>query len=284
MADTLRPFYEDVQAHYDVSDEFYALFLDPSLVYSCAYFEPESLTLTEAQSAKIDLSLSKCDLRPGMRLLEIGCGWGATSFRAVEKYGIHAVGLTLSVNQHAHDAALARGRGDIEFRLQGWEEFDEPVDRIVSIGAFEHFRIERYPAFFERCHKILPADGRMMLHTIVQGNEHTIAPGIPWVDRDFISFFKFIQKQIFPGGQVPPRELVTQNAIEQGFRVIQVQSLRPHYARTLDCWAENLVRNKEAAILAASQEVYDRYYRYLTSCAHYFRTGHCDVIQFTLQK
>jgi cyclopropane-fatty-acyl-phospholipid synthase len=284
VATTLRPFYEDVQAHYDVSDEFYALFLDPSLVYSCAYFEPATLTLTEAQAAKIDLSLGKCDLQPGMRLLEVGCGWGAMSFRAAERHGVSAIGLTLSVNQHARATRLAAGRSDVEFRLQGWEEFNEPVDRIVSIGAFEHFRFERYPDFFARCREILPADGRMMLHTIVQGNERTIAPGVPWIDRDFISFFKFIQKQIFPGGQVPPRELVTQNAIEQGFRVTHTQSLRPHYARTLDLWAENLVRNQERAIQAASPEVYDRYYRYLTSCAHYFRTGHCDVMQFTLRK
>jgi len=284
MASLLRPFFEDVQAHYDVSDDFYALFLDPSMLYSCAYFEPATLSLAEAQTAKIDLSLGKCDLQPGLRLLDIGCGWGATALRAADRFGVRVVGLTLSKNQHARATARAAGRSDVEFRLQGWEEFNEPVDRIVSIGAFEHFRYERYADFFARCRQILPADGRMMLHTIVQGNETTIAPGVPWVDRDFKSFFKFIQKEIFPGGQVPPRELVTQTAIEHGFRVTQTQSLRPHYARTLDAWAENLVRNQEFAIQAASREVYDRYYRYLTSCAHYFRTGHCDVMQFTLQK
>jgi cyclopropane-fatty-acyl-phospholipid synthase len=284
MATVLRPFYEDVQSHYDVSDDFYALFLDPSLVYSCAYFEPDSLTLAEAQRAKIDLSLGKCDLRPGLRLLDVGCGWGATALRAAERYGVRVTGLTLSVNQHARATERAAGQNNLEFRLQGWEEFDEPVDRIVSIGAFEHFRFERYPDFFARCHQILPVDGRMMLHTIVQGNETTIAPGVPWIDRDFKSFFKFIQKEIFPGGQVPPRELVMQNAVQQGFRVTQTQSLRLHYARTLDCWAENLLRNRERAIQVASQEVYDRYFRYLTSCAHYFRTGHCDVMQFTLEK
>jgi cyclopropane-fatty-acyl-phospholipid synthase len=149
----LTPNYRQVQAHYDLSDDFFALFLDPSMTYSCAYFEREEMTLAEAQLAKIDLSLGKCDLRPGMRLLDIGCGWGAVIRRAAERYGVHAIGLTLSKNQHERaskmlaDAPPSAGRAEV--RLQGWEEFDEPVDRIVSIGAFEHFRRERYPAFFD---------------------------------------------------------------------------------------------------------------------------------------
>ena len=280
----LRPFYEDVQRHYDLSDEFYALFLDPRMVYSCAYFERDEMSLEEAQIAKIDLSLGKCDLRPGMRLLDVGCGWGATTLRAAEKYGVQVVGLTLSRNQHAHATELARGRNDVEFRLQGWEDFCEPVDRIVSIGAFEHFRIERYHDFFNRCREIMPADGRMLLHTIVQGNEETITPGLPLVDAELVQFVKFIQREIFPGGQVPPREVAIDHAQTAGFRVTRIQSLQPHYARTLDCWAENLTRAKERALQIAPQEVYDRYQRYLTRCAHYFRTGHCDVLQFSLEK
>ncbi|MBI2825391.1 MAG: class I SAM-dependent methyltransferase [Planctomycetia bacterium] len=279
----LRPFYEDVQAHYDLSDEFYKLFLDRRMVYSCAYFERDGMSLEEAQIAKIDLSLGKCGLKPGMRLLDIGCGWGATALHAAEKYGVRVVGLTLSQNQHAHATALARGRGDVEFRLQGWEDFREPVDAIISIGAFEHFRIERYTDFFGRCHQILPADGRMLLHSIVQGNEQTVEPGLPWVDGDLVRFVKFIQREIFPGGQVPPREVAMQHAIASGFRVTRIQSLRPHYARTLDCWAAALEAAKERAMEIAPPEVFARYERYLTGCAHYFRTGHCDVLQFSLE-
>ncbi len=284
MSAPLQPFFDDVQAHYDLSNDFYELFLDPRMVYSCAYFERPEMSLAEAQLAKIDLSLSKCDLQPGMRLLDIGCGWGATALRAAEKYQVKVVGLTLSRNQHARATQLAAGRDGIEFRLQGWEEFNEPVDRIVSIGALEHFRIERYADFFGRCHDILPRDGRMMVHSIVHGTEQTVRPGLPLLDLDLIQFMKFIQKEIFPGGQVPPREYVVKFAAHHGFELTQVQSLQLHYARTLDCWAENLARNKERALQLVSQEVFDRYERYLTGCAHYFRTGHCDVVQFSLQK
>src|SRR5438094_5656460 len=147
----LRPFVEHVQAHYALSNEFFALFFDPSMTYSCAYFERDDMLLEEAQRAKLDLTLGKIDLRPGMRLLDIGCGWGGMLRRAVEGYGATAVGLTLSRNQ----CALARERladlGErVEVRLQGWEEFDEPVDRILSVGAFEHFRESPYSLVVER--------------------------------------------------------------------------------------------------------------------------------------
>ncbi|EID77759.1 cyclopropane-fatty-acyl-phospholipid synthase [Rhodococcus opacus RKJ300 = JCM 13270] len=134
----LTPFYQDVQSHYDLSDEFFALFLDPSRTYSCDYFSRPDLTLEQAQLAKIDLALNKCDLRPGMTLLDIGCGWGATKRRAAEKYDVNVVGLTLSRNQYEHVRAQFSARPPTgrtaQVRLQGWENFTEPVDRIVSIA------------------------------------------------------------------------------------------------------------------------------------------------------
>ena len=277
----LRPFYEDVQAHYDVSDDFYRLFLDESMTYSCAYFQRDDMTLGEAQQAKVDLSLGKCDLKPGMRLLDVGCGWGSTAIRAADHYGVRVVGLTLSKSQHQHDSKLAAGRDDVEFRLQGWEEFDEPVDRIVSIGALEHFRIERFAEFFRRCRKILPDDGRMMIHSIVHGNSESLQPGETDWDQQLLDYTRFMQKYIFPGGQVPPREMVQLHAQTEGFRVEQIESLRPHYARTLDEWASRLEASCDRAIELTSKEVYERYMRYLTQSAHYFRSGHCDVLQFT---
>lgn len=279
----LRPFYEDVQAHYDLSDDFYRLFLDPSMTYSCAYFERDDMTLEEAQRAKLDLSLGKCDLKPGMRLLDVGCGWGATVRRAAEKYQVRAVGLTLSENQCQTARERTAGNDNIEIRLKGWEDFNEPVDRIVSIGALEHFRVERFESFFRRCREILPDDGRMMIHSIVHGNHESIQPGQPEWSEDLLAYMRFIQKEIFPGGQVPAREMVLLNATNQGFELVQLQSLRPHYARTLDCWAENLRRAKDQAIRLTSESVYEKYHRYLTQSAHYFRTGHCDVVQFTFQ-
>lgn len=284
---TTRPFYENVQAHYDLSDDFYALFLDPSMTYSCAYFERDGMTLEEAQTAKVDLSLGKCDLKPGLTLLDIGCGWGATAMRAARKYGVNAIGLTLSKNQQAEAAARAGTLGladRVRFLLQGWEEFDGSADRIVSIGAFEHFRRERFAAFFARCRQVMAnaGDARMMLHSILLGDEQTLQPGETLATHEHVLFAKFIQKEIFPGGQLTQRKVVEQFARAAGFRVERVQSLRPHYARTLDLWADNLERARDRAIATTSDEVYQRYMKYLRGCARYFRGGHLDVCQFNL--
>ena len=138
-SDDLTPHFEDVQAHYDLSDDFFRLFLDPTQTYSCAYFERDDMTLEEAQLAKIDLALGKLGLRPGMTLLDVGCGWGATMLRALECYDVNVIGLTLSKNQADHVQQLFDASDTARSKrvlLQGWEQFDEPVDRIVSIGAF----------------------------------------------------------------------------------------------------------------------------------------------------
>src|ERR1700712_4396761 len=143
-----EPFYEESQAIYDLSDEFFALFLGPTMGYTCSYFERDDMTLEEAQIAKFDLALGKLDLKPGMTLLDVGCGWGGALRRAVDVYDVNVIGITLSRNQYEYSkrlmATLPRSR-NAEVRLQGWEEFDEPVDRIVTIGAFEAFKAERYP-------------------------------------------------------------------------------------------------------------------------------------------
>ncbi len=281
----LQPFYKQVQAHYDLSNEFFALFLDPSMTYSCAYFEPPSIPLAEAQQAKIELALGKCDLHPGQLLLDIGCGWGSTIRRAIEVHGTRAIGLTLSAQQFE----LARSRlADLgeraEIRLQGWEEFDEPVDRIVSIGAFEHFREERYAAFFSKCHRLLPADGRMLLHSIVKPSLAEInAKGLEITHEDVL-FNKFILKAIFPGGQLRPIEVVQKYAESAGFRVERVHPLGVNYAHTLDAWAENLQQARDRAIALTSEEVFETYMHYLTGCARYFRSGHLNVVQFTCCK
>jgi cyclopropane-fatty-acyl-phospholipid synthase len=281
----LRPFYEQVQAHYDLSNDFFALFLDPSMTYSCAYFEPPGISLAEAQQAKIELSLGKCALKPGQRLLDIGCGWGSTIRAAVEKFQVRAIGLTLSQEQ----AALARSRlsdlGDrVEIRLQGWEEFDEPVDRIISIGAFEHFREERYTAFFANCHRLLPADGRMLLHSIVKPSLAEInAKGLEITHEDVL-FNKFILKAIFPGGQLRPIDVIKRYAEAAGFRVERVHPLGVNYALTLEAWARNLEAARDRAVQLTSNEVYETYMHYLTGCARYFRSGHLDVVQFTCCK
>jgi cyclopropane-fatty-acyl-phospholipid synthase len=272
----LEPEFEMVQAHYDLSDDFFALFLDPSLTYTCAYFETPQATLAEAQMAKIDRSLAKCDLRPGQRLLEIGCGWGAMAFRAHERYGVRVTALTLSRNQHAHCVAQAAGRDGLDFRLQGWETFTEPVDRIVSIGAFEHFGADKHAPFFERARAILPPDGVMMLHMITMGKPNTsFALG---------RFLHFLSVRIFPGSYLPPvPERVIELARTGGFELVHVESFRLHYARTLDCWAENLRAQQARAIEIAGERTYKDYIKYLTGCAAWFRSGECNLHQFTLR-
>jgi cyclopropane-fatty-acyl-phospholipid synthase len=287
MAAKLTPHFKDVQAHYDLSDDFFRLFLDPTQTYSCAYFERSSMTLEEAQLAKIDLTLAKLGLQPGMTLLDVGCGWGATMRRAIEKYDVNVVGLTLSKNQAAHvqksfDAMDSPRRRRV--LLNGWEQFNEPIDRIVSIGAFEHFGHDRYDDFFKMAHNILPADGVMLLHTITgMSRQQMTDAGLP-LSIDVLRFFWFIATEIFPGGQLPTVEMVEEGATKAGFSLTRNQSLQPHYAKTLDLWAEALEAHKQEAIEVQSEEVYDRYMKYLTGCAQQFRDGYSDVNQFTLEK
>ncbi len=283
----LTPHFEDVQAHYDLSDDFFRLFLDRTQTYSCAYFERDDMTLEEAQLAKIDLALGKLGLEPGMTLLDVGCGWGSTMMRAIERYDVNVIGLTLSENQKAHvERVFATSDSPRSKRilLQGWEQFDEPVDRIVSIGAFEHFGFDRYADFFATAYQILPADGVMLLHTITALTLPQMADRKIPLTFEVARFVKFILTEIFPGGRLPSIEKVEEYAVPAGFRLTRTQSLQAHYARTLDTWAAALEAHQDEAIAIQSQEVYDRYMKYLTGCAHGFRVGYIDVHQFTLAK
>jgi len=288
MTQKLMPHFHDVQAHYDLSDDFFQLFLDPTMTYSCAYFDRmRDITLEEAQIRKMDLALGKLGLRPGMTLLDVGCGWGATMRRAIEKYDVNVIGLTLSKHQAAHVQRVfdqmdtARSRRVL---LHGWEEFDEPVDRIVSIGAFEHFGYDRYDDFFETAYRILPDDGVMLLHTITMLTPAQIVERGLTLSEEQTSFNEFIATEIFPGGQLPAIEMVEFHASKAGFNLTRRQSLQLHYARTLDHWAAALEAHHSEAVEIQSEEVYQRYMRYLTGCARAFRDGYIDINQFTLGK
>ncbi len=287
MADNLTPHFEEVQAHYDLSDDFFRLFLDPTMTYSCAYFDRQrDIPLEQAQIAKMDLSLGKLGLRAGMTLLDVGCGWGGTMRRAIEKYDVNVIGLTLSEHQAAHVQQMfdqMDTRRSRRVLLHGWEEFDEPVDRIVSIGAFEHFGYDRYDDFFQMAHRVMPDDGVMLLHSITMLTaEQIVEHGLPLSDEQ-ASFNEFIAREIFPGGQLPAIEMVEFHAAKMGFTVTRRQSLQLHYARTLDLWASALEAHHSEAVAIQSEEVYQRYMRYLTGCAKAFRDGYIDVNQFTLK-
>ncbi len=283
----LTPYYEESQSIYDVSNEFFALWLGPTMGYTCGYYERDDMNLEESQNAKFDLALGKLNLEPGMTLLDIGCGWGGCLERAVEKFDVNVIGITLSKAQSEFARErLAKLDTDrtIEIRMQGWEEFDEPVDRIVSIGAFEAFKAERYPLFFERAYNILPSDGRMLLHTILAHTQKFFRDNGIKLTLSDLKFMKFIGTEIFPGGQLPAVEDIEKLAADSGFKLERIHLLQQHYARTLDMWSANLEAKRDEAIALMDEATYDKYQKYLTGCADFFRRGITNIGQFTLVK
>lgn len=291
----LQPPVEAVQSHYDRSNEFFKLWLDPSMTYSCAYFDghPER-TLEEAQFAKRKLALDKLGLEPGMTLLDIGSGWGSTMRHAVEHYDVNVIGLTLSENQVVHcneKFAEMDSPRHKEVRLQGWEQFDEPVDRIVSLGAFEHFAdgagdagYERYAAFFKKYYNLLPDDGRMLLHTIIVPSAAEAKEKHLPTTMTLLRFISFILREIYPGGKLPLVEQVDKYSTDAGFKIERRHFIGDNYVRTLNTWAEALEANKDKAIELKGQEMYDIWQHYLTGCSDLFRDGYTNVCQFTLVK
>jgi cyclopropane-fatty-acyl-phospholipid synthase len=291
----LKPPVEAVRSHYDKSNEFFKLWLDPSMTYSCGYWEERpNMTLEEAQYAKRKLALDKLNLEPGMTLLDIGSGWGSTMRHAVQEYDVDVIGLTLSENQYAHSVAEFEKMDSTrrkEVRIQGWEQFDEPVDRIVSLGAFEHFAdgagdagYERYGAFFKKFYSLLPDDGRMLLHTIVvptaeEGKELGLK-----TTMSLLRFISFILKEIYPGGKLPQINLVDKYSTEAGFKIERHHKIGPNYVPTLNAWADALEAHKDEAIALKGQETYDIYLKYLRGCSDLFRDSYTNVCQFTLVK
>ncbi|MGI9162207.1 MAG: cyclopropane mycolic acid synthase family methyltransferase [Mycobacterium sp.] len=278
--DDMRPHFEDIQAHYDLSDDFFGLFQDQTRKYSCAYFTGPNVTLSEAQTANVDLNLEQLDLKPGMTLLEIGCGWGLTLQRAMEKYDVNVIGLTLSKNQSVYCRELLSGVDSdrtFDVRLEGWEQFHSPVDRIVSIEAFEHFGFERYDDFFTNCFDNLPPDGRMVIQSSVGYHPMDLAARGKKLTFELARFAKFIYTEIFPGGRLPSTRMMVELGEKAGFVVPESVSLRNHYIKTLGQWSAALEHNRDEAIAIAGAENYDRYMKYLTGCQYYFLDESIDV-------
>ena len=277
----------EVRAHYDLSNEFFQLFTDSTVTYSCAYFPRDDMTMEEAQIAKLDLSLDKLGLKPGMTLLDVGCGWGSLMKRAMEHYDVNVIGVTLSKNQHRFCRdLLAKADSDRSYKvlLQDWAEVKEPVDRIVIIEALEHFGFERYDDFFEFAYDLLPDDGVMMVHSITALTTPQMAErGIP-LTFSFARFIKFVMTEIFPGGRLPSIEKVEEHSTRAGFTLTHIQSLQSDFAKTLDMWADVLESRRDEAIAIQSEEVYERYMKFLRGTADGFRRRYVDIHQFTLEK
>lgn len=251
--------------HYDVSNEFYASWLDRDLIYSCAYFENGDEDLATAQSKKIDQILRKIQLRPGNTLLDIGCGWGALVMRAAQLPGVRCVGITLSKNQadYATEMVARAGLSDrVDIRLQDYRDVVGTFDRITSVGMFEHVGIAQLPAYFTKIHSLLAEHGIAMNHGITSTDANS--GETPYGNGEFI------EKYVFPRGELPHIGLALKAMQEGGLEAVDVENLRRHYALTCDHWVENF----EARADAIKQMAGDRRYRiwrvYLAGCAYAF--------------
>ena len=238
----------DAQAiahHYDVGNEFYELVLGPSMTYSCAYYEQEpgaAFGLEEAQQAKSDLVAHKLGLKPGMRILDVGCGWGAFVCNAARSYGVEAVGITVSSEQaeYARRRADAEGVGDrVEIRLQDYRDVEGgPFDAVASIGMSEHVGKAMLPTYSEELFRLLRPGGRLLNHAISR------RPG----PSDGFSRTSFIDRYVFPDGELEPMATMVEAMEEVGFEVRDVESLREHYALTLRAWVANLEASWDRAV------------------------------------
>ncbi len=279
----MKPPTEDIRHHYDLSNEFYELILDPSMTYSCGIYADDSTTLDESQVAKLDLALDKAEVRSGMRLLDIGFGWGSLILRAAERFDLEIIGITLSQAQFDYTKERLKnhpGADKIDLRIQAWEQFHEPVDRIITLEVFEHFRRRRHPPFFERCREILADDGRMFMQTSMGYHWHTLQERGVEITHEIILFAKFMRRHIFPGGELTEPTIITQHARNAGLEQIEMQYISDQYTRTLASWAENLEKHRAEAEALTSAEVVDNYLKYFNTCRELLAAHVIDTAYF----
>ena len=266
-----------IAQHYDVSNDFYSQWLDEDMVYSCAYFPAQAHTLAEAQTAKLDHILTKIMLRPGERLLDIGCGWGALVMRAAQKYGAKAVGVTLSQNQYAlaKERVAAAGLSDqVEIRLEDYRDlapYAGQYDKITSVGMFEHVGLNHLPAYFAKIKSLL-RDGGLALN-------HGITSTDPGSGASPLGAGRFIEKYVFPNGELPHISLALHAMQSAGLEALDVECLRRHYAKTLLHWSDNF-ESRSPAIRGLVNETTFRVWRvYLAGCAHAFAQNWVSLYQ-----
>ncbi|WP_333705139.1 cyclopropane-fatty-acyl-phospholipid synthase family protein [Ottowia beijingensis] len=263
-----------IQYHYDVSNAFYAEWLDPAMVYSCAYFEQGNETLAAAQQQKIDHILTKLRLQPGQTLLDIGCGWGALVLRAAEAFGARCVGITLSQNQFelATERVRAAGLGDrIDLRLQDYRDVRGPFDRISSVGMFEHVGLKNLASYFRIVRNLLAPDGWALNHGITSSDAHN--------GETRYGGGQFIGRYVFPQGELPHIGTVMTALQEGGLEPFDAESLRRHYARTLQCWSEAFEAKTERLKALVPEKTWRIWRMYLVGCQWAFEHDELSLFQ-----
>ncbi len=261
----------DVQFHYDLSNEFFGLFLDPAMQYSCAYFETGKETIAEAQVAKMRHIAAKLALRPGQKVLDIGCGWGGlAAFLSANYDRVHVTGVTLSKNQLAY-AQENRRSAQLDFRLQDYRLVSGPFDRIVSVGMLEHVGKDHYGEYFAKVRDLLADDGVALIHTI--GRRGPPSPINAWVRR-----------RIFPGAYLPSLSHLAAATERTGLWILDCENLRLHYAKTLYRWHAALHSHRREVEAQFGQQFFRAWEFYLLSCEAGFLYSGISVFQLLLGK
>lgn len=279
MARTREKDAQAIRYHYDVSNEFYSAWLDPRMVYSCAYFENGNEDLATAQLKKIDHILAKINLQRGQSLLDIGCGWGALVIRAAERFGARCVGVTLSENQMqlAREQVKRAGMQHlVEIRLQDYRDVIGQFDRITSVGMFEHVGIQNLVEYFSKINTLLAPDGVVMNHgiTTTDVESHSAPYGAG----------EFIHRYVFPYGELTHISTVTRAMQEGGLEVRDVENLRRHYARTCAAWTENFEANAERIQQLTDPKRFRIWHVYLAGCTHAFNQDWISLYQIVCGK
>ncbi|MBU3182836.1 cyclopropane-fatty-acyl-phospholipid synthase family protein [Clostridium psychrophilum] len=265
---------DNIQFHYDIGNDFYKLWLDDNMNYSCGYFKKNTDSLDEAQNNKVNYILKKLNLKEGQSLLDIGCGWGGLIILAAKKYKVKATGITLSSEQlqKVNEKIKEEGLEDlVDVKLADYREIKNmSFDRIVSVGMLEHVGLENLPEYFKIVNNLLKDKGLSLLHCITAVNK---GGNNTWID-----------KYIFPGGHVPAIKNIITDIAEQEFELIDVESLRRHYGKTLECWAKNF-ENALPIVEKTKNETFIRMWRlYLNACAASFNCGNINIHQILFAK
>jgi cyclopropane-fatty-acyl-phospholipid synthase len=281
-----------IRYHYDVGNDFYSLWLDKQMVYSCAYFADGTdvdLELESAQVAKLDLICRKLRLQPGERLLDVGCGWGALIMHAVRHYGVTALGITLSDEQAklARERIAASGLSDtctVEIRDYRHLEDHAQFDKISSVGMVEHVGVENLPTYFAALHRALRPGGLLLNHGIVSVAEARPKSRFDWLERRVWKRDAFLDQYVFPDGRLGPLSAVIAGAELEGFETRDVESLREHYALTLRAWLIRLARHADEAIALTDPRTYRTWRIYIAGSAFGFATGRLNIVQTLFAK